>query len=238
MTKAVAINGSPNMEKGDTAMVLTPFIKGMKDAEADVKLFYTRRLKIKPCTCGEMYCWYNKPGECCIKDDMQTIYPNLRKANILIFATPVYIPLPGDMQNFINRLCPLVKPLLETRNGRTRGRFHEDVKIQKVVLVSTGGWWEKENFDVVIHIAEEFALNASVEFAGAVIRPHAFLIKRKGKITSDGEKVLSALQKAGNELIKEGEISEETLKKISRPLISQEELRRKYNSLLRSKGTD
>jgi multimeric flavodoxin WrbA len=185
-----------------------------------------------------MYCWYNKPGECCIKDDMQTIYPNLRKANILIFATPVYIPLPGDMQNFINRLCPLVKPLLETRNGRTRGRFHEDVKIQKVVLVSTGGWWEKENFDVVIHIAEEFALNASVEFAGAVIRPHAFLIKRKGKITSDGEKVLSALQKAGNELIKEGEISEETLKKISRPLISQEELRRKYNSLLRSKGTD
>lgn len=235
MIKAVAINGSPNVEKGDTAMVLSPFIKGMKDAECDVELFYTRRLKIKPCTCGEMYCWYNKPGECCIKDDMEMIYPKLREAEILIFATPVYIPLPGEMQNFINRLCPLLKPLLETRNGRTRGRFHENVKIRKIVLVSTGGWWEKENFDVVIHIAEEFALNASVEFAGAVIRPHAFFMKKKGEITKDGEKILSALQRAGNELIKEGEISEETLNHISRPLISQEKLRRKYNEVLRLK---
>jgi multimeric flavodoxin WrbA len=232
MMKVIAINGSPRMEKGYTAMILTSFIQGMMDAGSDVELFYARRLKVEPCTCGEMYCWYKKAGECCIKDDMQMLYPKLSKADILILATPVYIPLPGEMQNIINRLCPLVEPFLETREGRTRVRFHKHVKIRKIVLVSTGGWWEKANFGTVVRIAEELAKDASVEFTGAVLRPHAFLMKEKGKLTKDGEAVLNAVKRAGYELVKEGEMNKETLEMVSRPLISEEELRRRYNKAL------
>ncbi len=227
--KVISINGSPRMEKGYTALILTPFIQGMMDAGSEVELFYARRLKVKPCTCGEMYCWYKKAGECCIKDDMQLLYPQLREADILILATPVYIPLPGEMQNFINRLCPLIEPFLETREGRTRARFHKQVKIRKIVLVSTGGWWEKANFETVVRITEELAKDASVEFAGAVLRPHAFLMKEKGKLTKDGEAVLNTVKRAGYELIKKGRMNKETLEAISRSLVSEEELRRKYN---------
>ena len=234
MIKVVAINGSPRMDKGNTAMVLTPFIQGMTDAGADVELFYTRRLKVKPCTCNEMFCWYEKPGECCIKDDMQLLYPKLRGAEIFVLATPVYIPLPGDMQIIINRLCPLLKPLLETREGRTRARFHDNVKIREIVLVSTGGWWEKENFGTVVRIVEELAEDASVEFAGAVLRPHAFLMKKKGEFTKDGKDVLSAVKRAGHEFVKDGRLSERILETIRRPLISQEELRQIYNKSLGS----
>jgi len=230
--KVIAINGSPRMEKGYTALILNSFNHGMMDAGSEVELFYTRRLKVKPCTCGEMYCWYKKPGECCIKDDMQLLYPQLREADILILATPVYIPLPGEMQNFINRLCPLINPILENREGRTRARFHKQVKVRKIVLVSTGGWWEKENFETVVHITEELAKGASVEFAGAVLRPHAFLMKEKGEVTKDGEAVLNAVKRAGNELIKKGRMNKETLEAICRPLISEEELRNRYNKLL------
>jgi multimeric flavodoxin WrbA len=230
--KVIAINGSPRMEKGHTALILTPFIQGMMDAGSEAELFYTGRLKVKPCTCGEMYCWYKKAGECCIKDDMQLLYPQLREADILILATPVYIPLPGEMQNFINRLCPLIEPFLENYRGRTRARFHKQVKIQKIVLVSTGGWWEKANFETVVRITEELAKVASVEFAGAVLRPHAFLIKKKGKLTKDGETVLNGVKRAGYELIKEGKMNKETLEAISRTLISEEELRRLYNDVL------
>jgi multimeric flavodoxin WrbA len=232
MNKAVAINGSPRTEKGDTARVLTPFIEGMTEAGSDVELFYASRLKVKPCTCSEMYCWYAKPGECCIKDDMELLYPKLREADILILATPVYIPLPGGMQNIINRLCPLLKPLLETREGRTRGRFREEVKIRRVVLVSTCGWWEMGNFGTVLRIAEEFAADASVEFAGAVLRPHAFLMREEGELTEEGKGVLDAVRRAGNELAKDGAMSKDTLEAISRPLISEEELRRRYNQAL------
>lgn len=224
MSKAVAINGSPRMDKGNTAMVLTPFIKGMVDAGADVELFYTRRLKVKPCTCGEMYCWRKRPGECCIKDDMELLYPKLREAVILVLATPVYIPLPGEMQNLINRLCPLFDPLLEFREGRTRARLCKDVKIRKIVLVSTSGWWEKENCGTVLRIAEEIAEDASVEFAGALLRPHAYLMKKKGELTEDGKSVLNAARRAGYELVKEGVMSKESLEAVSRPLISMEEL--------------
>jgi len=230
--KVIAINGSPRMGKGYTALILTPFIRGMMDAGSEVGLFYARRLKIKACTCGQMYCWYGKAGECCIKDDMQLLYPQLREADILILATPVYIPLPGAMQNFVNRLCPLIEPFLEAHQGRTRARFHKQVKIRKIVLVSTGGWWEKENFDTVVHITEELAKNASLEFAGAVLRPHAFLMKEKGKLTKDGEAVMNAVKRAGYELIKKGRMNRETLEMISRPLISEEELRNRYNKLL------
>ena len=136
------------------------------------------------------------------------------------------------MQNFINRLCPLIDPTLENREGRTRARFRKQVKIRKILLLSTGGWWEKANFETVVRITEELAKGANVEFAGAVLRPHAFLMKEKGKLTKDGEAVLNAVKRAGYELIKKGVMNKETLYEISHPLISEEELRSRYNNLL------
>jgi multimeric flavodoxin WrbA len=232
MIKVVAINGSPRKARGDTAMVLTPFVEGLTEMGAEVELFYASKLKVKPCVCGEMQCWYESPGECFIQDDMQILYPKLKAAEILVIATPVYIPLPGDMQNVINRLCPLLQPYLEFRDDRTRARFHQDVSIQKIVLVSTGGWWEKENMNTVVQIVEELAANASVEFSGAILRPHAFLMKKDGKITKEGEELLRAAREAGRELIRDGKISQGTLDIISSPLITEEELRQRYNQIL------
>lgn len=232
MSKAVAINGSPRPEKGHTALVLASFVQGMEDAGCSVETVYASRLKIKPCACSEMYCWYRKPGECCFKDDMQALYAKLREADSLVLATPVYIPLPAAMQNVINRLCPLIEPLLETRQGRTRARFRQDVAIRRIALVSTSGWWELGNFGTVVRIAEELAEDAGVEFAGAVLRPHAFLMKEGAELTVDGKAVLEAARRAGAELVREGAMHQETLDAISRPLISQEELRRWYNEVL------
>ena len=237
MTKVVAINGSPGMQKGNTAMILTPFIEGMQEAGAEVELFYAKRLKVEPCT-GGLICWRQKPGECYIKDDMRLVYPKLWEAEILVLATPVYIPLPGEMQNVINRLVPLLDPLLETREGRTRARFRKEVSIRKMVVVATGGWWEKANLDTVVQIVKELARVASVEFAGAVLRPHAFLMRdgsgagQQGELTEDGTAVVNAAKRTGGELIKQGVMSEETLEMVSRPLISREELWLRYNRAL------
>lgn len=229
MTKVVVINGSIRMEKSDTTKLLEPFLEGIKEAGAEVELFYVKRLNIKPCI-GDLHCWNTKPGECIISDDMQMLYPKLRNADILVLATPVYIPLPSEMQNFINRLCPLIEPILEKRDGRTRARFHENVKIRKIVLVSASGWWEMGNFGTVLRIAEEIAKNANVEFAGAVLRPHAFIMeenKEKAKI------VIDALKQAGFQLVKKGRMTDEILETISQPLISEEELRRRFNDSYR-----
>jgi hypothetical protein len=97
------------------------------------------------------------------------------------------------------------------------------------VLICTSGWWEKENCDTVIRIAEELAEDLSVEFAGSVLRPHAFSMREGGELTADGRAVQEAARNAGYQLAKEGRMKGETLQKVSRPLISQEELRQWYN---------
>jgi multimeric flavodoxin WrbA len=230
----VAVNGSARMEKGNTATLLAAFLEGMKEAGAQVELFYAKALNVAPCT-GEFYCWNEKLGECYIDDSMQPVYAKLRKADILVLATPVYIPLPGEMQNFINRLCPLIEPILSKRNGRTRARFHEDVKIKKIALVSTCGWWEKGNFSTVIRIAEELARDANVEFAGAVLRPHAQLMARnKGK----SKEILEAAKKAGFQLARGEAISDDLLEIVAQPLVSEKDFRngenKGYESLKRA----
>ena len=219
MTKVLAINGSPKMEKGRTAKVLTAFLEGMEQAGAAVELFYAKRLNVMPCE-GELYCWNKKPGECYVEDSMQSLYPKLREADILVLATPVYVPLPGEMQNLINRIVPLMDPVLELRKGRTRVRTRASVKISKIVLVSTSGWWEMDNFGTVIRIVEELAKDMSVEFSGALLRPHSsYMSENKEK----AEKIFEAAKQAGYQLIKEGKIVNELLETISQPLISKKD---------------
>ena len=223
MHKVVAINGSPRMEKGNTALLLDAFTRGLKEYGCEVDIQYASRLKIEPCACGRMYCWNDKKGECCFQDDMQTLYTKLKNAAILILATPIYIPMPGAMQNFLNRLCPLLEPELKTRDGRTRVRFRDDVNIHKIVLVATGGWWELANLDRLVLIVQEIAEDAGVEFAGALLRPHAHSMRSSGKVTLDGEAVLAAAKLAGYQLIVDGKMNPDTLTQISRPLVPQEQ---------------
>jgi hypothetical protein len=215
------------MEKGNTALLLEAVLDGMKEAGAAIELFYAKRLNVKPCL-GEFYCWDEKPGECITQDSMQSVYPKLRAADVLVLATPVYIPLPGELQNFVNRLCPLIDPVLEFREGRTRARFRDDVKIRKIVLVSTSGWWEIGNMDTVLRIAEELAKDVGQELAAALLRPHAHLMrenKEKAKV------ILEAATQAGFQLIKEGRVNKKLLDAISQPLIAEEAYRLGNNDI-------
>ncbi len=220
MIKVFAINGSPRLERGHTALILNAFLEGVKKAGAETELYYSHKLKIKPCT-GCFYCWNRVPGECILKDDMEMLYPELRSADILVLATPVYIPLPDYFQAFMNRLLPLMNPVLRTTpDMRTRAVFHKDVKIKKIVLVSTCGWWEMGNFVTVIRVARELTKDVSVEFAGAVLRPHSDYMFEKNEKT---KKILENCKIAGYQLIKEGKMHSDTLKEISKPLIKRRE---------------
>ena len=70
------------------------------------------------------------------------------------------------------------------------------------------------------------------EFAGAVLRPHATLLKRQGELTEDGQAVLKETRKAGYDLVNKGGIDPQTLEAIARPLISQKAYKRILNERL------
>jgi hypothetical protein len=88
------------------------------------------------------------------------------------------------------------------------------------MLVATSGWWELGNFDTVKRIVEELAADCSVEFGGAVLRPHSSLMDSHPE---DKKLIITALREAGFQFVEEGKISPEKLDIIAKPLITLED---------------
>ncbi len=209
--KALAINGSPHMGNGNTAKILNPFLEGMKEAGASVELFYTAKLNIGPCN-GDMICWFVNPGICGQNDDMKMLLPKIKEADILIWASPVYYSaITGPLKTLMDRQLPA------HIMGETKSR------VQKAVLVSTCDDWELSMFDPLLMQMKAIYDHpeAGHEFAGALLRPMAGGMKEMIKAGEMGliEGVFQAARQAGQQLVKEGRISEEIQKAVSRELM-------------------
>ncbi len=207
----LAINGSPHMDEGNTAKILNPFLEGMKEAGAKVETFYTRKLNIGPCN-GDMSCWFVNPGKCGQKDDMQMLFPKFREADIIVYATPVYYSgMTGPLKNLMDRQMPL----------HVMGEMGP--KRQKIVLVSTCGAWELSMFDPLLVQMKALCAQSEggSEFAGALLRPMADGMNEMIKAGETGlvEGVFQAAREAGRQIVKEGRISEETLRAVSKELM-------------------
>ncbi len=229
MVKVLAINSSPRMSKGTTALILNLFLEGMKEKDAEIEKLYTQKLNIKPCTAC-FNCWFPTEGECSIRDDMDDILPKIAEADILVVASPLYIDgITGPMKNLIDRMLPLLEPFVELRNGHCRHPLRVYSKPGKVVYVATCAWWKLDNFDPMILYMKAMCANMGREFAGALLRPHAsamMYLKATGKSVDD---IINAAKESGRELIENGKISSENLKTISRELVPLDEYIQLFN---------
>lgn len=220
MIKVLAFNGSPKMDKGNTALILVPLLEGMRDAGAEVELFYTKKLRINPCQ-GEFYCSVKSPGECFQKDDMQMLQPKLREADIWVFATPVYVSgVTGPMKNLIDRiLIPMGEPSLGLLDGHCHHHLHEEIKHGKVVLVSNCAYWEMDNFDLLVDQMVALSNHAEREFAGALLRPHGPALRSMMERGTSVRDIFEAAKEAGRQLVEDGMMSPKPLNIISRELV-------------------
>jgi multimeric flavodoxin WrbA len=227
MIKVVAISGSPRMEKGNTTLILNPFLDGMREAGADVELYYTKKLKIRPCQ-GEWHCVLKTLGECFQKDDMQMLHPKLMEADIWVFATPLYVSgMTGPLKNLIDRiLIPLGTPNLELHDGDTRHAIREDVKRGKIALVSNCAYWKMDNFELLVEQFKAFAEHADMEYVGAVLRPHGEVMRPMMDRGVKLDDVFEAAKDAGRQLVRDGQMKAETLDIVSRVLIPLEQYAR------------
>ena len=221
--KVLAIKASPHMDRGNTALILDPFLKGMREAGAEVELLYTRKLEVKPCR-GCFTCWIKTPGKCVQKDDMEAVLSKLREADVWVFATPVYFEgVSGPLKNLMDRMTPFLRLHAEERDGHSRHLVEEGLRHGKVVLVSNCGLWEMDNFDPLLVHTKAACKHVRREFAGALLRPHGGTLRdllRKGEPVDD---VLDAAKEAGGQLVRDGEMSTDTLGIVGRELVSLEE---------------
>jgi multimeric flavodoxin WrbA len=81
------LKGSPR-ENGNSSALAEKVAAGVKDSGAEVESISLHEMDIRPCdacdTCQET------GGVCVIKDDMQSLYPKLKRASAIVVASPVY----------------------------------------------------------------------------------------------------------------------------------------------------
>ncbi|MFP4039282.1 MAG: NAD(P)H-dependent oxidoreductase [Desulfosudaceae bacterium] len=85
---ALGLQGSPR-EKGNTNFLLTTFLNALAKKGAATRLIHVPEKNIKPCQ-GCTFC--EKKGYCTQRDDdmSREIYPLLRRADIILAASPMY----------------------------------------------------------------------------------------------------------------------------------------------------
>lgn len=220
--KVLAINSSPHRDKGNTALILNPFLKGMKEAGAEVEIFYANDLKINPCK-GDFSCWIRTPGRCIHDDDMTWLLPKVTQADITVWASPIYCDgVTGTIKNLMERLLPMALPYFEIRDGHIRHPGRDGVKLGKIVLVSNCGFWERDNFDPLLAHFDAYSRNVGAQFAGALLRPHGPALAQMIQMGAPVKDVLEAAREAGSQLVRDGRMSLETLDTISRDLLPRE----------------
>jgi arsenate reductase len=96
----LGLQGSPR-RNGNTSILLSTFLTECEGLGAHTHYLDVPRKKISPCVeCGSC----EREGFCAIKDDMQQVYPLLRKADVVVMATPVFFYGPtAQMKALIDR---------------------------------------------------------------------------------------------------------------------------------------
>ena len=102
----VILSGSPRKD-GNTDKLVAAFIEGAESAGKSVALFRVADMKINACI-GCRHCFEEK-GACIQKDDMAIILDAIRKADTLVFASPIYyFTITAQLKLAIDRTYPLL----------------------------------------------------------------------------------------------------------------------------------
>lgn len=88
MAKRIVLFQASPRKNGNTERLANAFIEGAKESGNTVTKFDVGRMKISGCSDCK-YC-FSHLGECARKDDMNEIYDALYKADMVVFASPVY----------------------------------------------------------------------------------------------------------------------------------------------------
>lgn len=234
--KVLAFNASPRKASGVTDRMLKHFLEGMREAGAEVELIYLADKKIGYCR-GSFTCWLQTPGVCSIKDDMADILVKIREADMVVYGTPVYLDgMTAQMKTLMDRSLPLMHPHIEMRDGHTRHPMR-DKKRQKMVVVSTCGLPEIDNFDPIVIHFKAAAKNLYMEYIGAVVWPGGVFLDFAAQSQPEKiESIYRATKKAGYEVVAEGRMSPQTLEAAAQELVSQEAFMEQLNTTFHALG--
>jgi multimeric flavodoxin WrbA len=104
--KVLIVSGSRNPE-GQTARAANAFLEGVREAGGECDMIFLAPKHVEHCRQCENDGWgiCRSEGRCIIEDDFESLSDEIRGADAVVFATPVYwSDLSESLQAFLNRL--------------------------------------------------------------------------------------------------------------------------------------
>ncbi|HMK66133.1 MAG TPA: NAD(P)H-dependent oxidoreductase [Thermodesulfobacteriota bacterium] len=219
--KILALNGSPRGEgQSKTEMLLNCLAQGMREAGAEVEVVDLRKKKIRFCA-GCYTCWTKTPGVCIHQDDMsKELFPKWLASDLVVYAFPLYhFTVNAATKAFIERTLPVAQPYFERHGDRI---FHPHRHTPpKAVFLSVAGLPEMSVFDQLsTWVQFLFGKTGMGTLVAELYRPAAENLPVLGK---KADTVLDAFQQAGLEIVRDLQVSSETMAQISQDYVADRE---------------
>ena len=118
--RVVIVVGSPR-KNGNSSILARSVADGAEAAGAEVSTFHLHNMDIRPCDACDA-CRKDLQAECILNDGMQKIYPELRRCDALVIATPIYwFTVSAQTKLFMDRCYALLGPQGNALEGKKIG---------------------------------------------------------------------------------------------------------------------
>jgi len=210
---AVIVYGSPRLKKSGSFHLGENFAIGLKKGGVSIEEIMVHKKNIKPCL-GCFTCWTKTPGKCVHHDDMEEILPIIDKADLIVYAIPLYIySVPGPVKIFLDRQLPLAEPYLIEKDGITQHPRRNKGKILKAFILSVAGFPEISHFDAMIAMYKKLFKPNNERYLGEILIGGANQMADDASQGAYGE-LYGLIQQAGFEVSKNERVSQSTLTQI------------------------
>lgn len=227
--KILAINSSYRGDKGHTKFLIDKLFNGAKEKGVECEAVTLSKNKINICkacnTCQKenhyLKCVFDK------KDDVRSIFNKMTEADIIIFATPVYIfGISGLMKIFLDRIYATsdVNDLRVSKSGLLFHHINHSICSKPFITLVCCDNLEDETPKNVLSYFKTYSKFMDAPQVGALIR-NAGALTGYGRDQEKEKKfpkiydVYDAYEQAGRELVEYGKITNRTQKRANQEII-------------------
>lgn len=228
--KILALNGSHRGEAGCTQLLLDKLAQGAGEAGAagaDFETVVLAKQNIMPCSGCEVCHTPEHYLRCVHEDDVQAIFSRMKTADLVIYATPVYIfNISGLMKTFMDRFNSTAGTgeIGLTQSGLFFGKVDRDICAKPFVVLTCCGNIEDETVQTVVSYFKTFARFMDAPLVGTLVRRSVGMLSPGTEPETERQKtiiteVVDAYVQAGRELATLGRITAGTEKRANQNLM-------------------
>lgn len=227
--KIIALNGSHRGDRGFTQFLLDKLAAGAIEAGAQFETVVLTKFKINRCL-GCQECKTEKSYLRCVyedKDDVTKIFAKMKEADIIIYATPVYVfGMSGLMKTFLDRINATgdSSQLRISQSGLFFHHISHEIYSKPMVVLVTCDNLENETPSNIASYFKTFSQFMDAPLVGTLVR-------KSGKMMGQGKSpdkearfpkisdIYEAFRLAGNELAAQGRITRSTEKRAAQNMM-------------------